>query len=157
MEIFEIVSTGRMSSNGPNVSNRPRPESGRRTPTFRLAGGSPSEIKRSLMKAAAKLLHQTLAVRRRWRTRDGRKIRILDMENGHLLNAIAFLERDVRARGRRRLLPTMRREAARRGLQPGTVPAWLERRNADYWRGIDAADPHADHDADFWNRTGPQP
>ncbi len=71
------------------------------------------------------------------KSRGGRKVRICDMDDAHLLNTIRFLRRafatvEYTAREYLDVKRLMLREAARRGLPTDRKPAWLEKINTAY-------------------------
>jgi hypothetical protein len=77
--------------------------------------------------------------RRTWKTRDGRRIQIRSMSDGHLLNAWFWLSHKNNPTGRLRFLSDrdrgerdLMRECRRRGLDTIHEPEWLKTVNVFY-------------------------
>lgn len=103
-------------------------------------------LKRELIAATA-----PKALRRKWRTRDGRTLRICDMEDSHLLNAIRYrMTHPTRPES----LAALRFEAKRRNLPSnGALPEWLARENKEFPARI-RAEELEEHDREFFRMYG---
>lgn len=82
-------------------------------------------LKRELLAATA-----PKAVRRKWKTKDGRTMRICEMADSHLLNAIRYrMAHPTRPES----LEALKFEAKRRNLPSnGSLPEWLARENRKF-------------------------
>lgn len=93
--------------------------------TIRLSGRDVyTQIKRWLIRLTA-----PPSCRQVWKTLDGRRIRICDMESSHLLNTIHWLRGRASTPKREKLKKGLVKEAWRRGLGTGEKPKWLVERN----------------------------